>query len=138
MLTIAELARRTGVAATTLRYYDAIGLLVPVRLDNNHRRYPPEAIDTLQLVKVCQALGCNLTEIRQILAPGGGEVRRSTARRKLAEVDRRLRQLAVARAVLSHLAECTHTEQTSPACRDTVRRAAAEVGTGGPRPDGPS
>ncbi len=125
LLTIAEVARRTGVAATTLRYYDSLGLLRPERLGNNHRRYGPDALDSIRLIRACQALGCSLDEIRTMVMPGGGAARRSLAREKLAAVEGQLRQLAEIRAVLTHFAECTHEAGEQEECRRAVMRVPA-------------
>lgn len=121
-LRITEVARRTGIAATTLRYYDNLGLLPAKRLPNNHRRYGPDEIDRLRLIRACQALGCSLDEIRTIVVPGSGAARRASAHRNLAVVDAQLAQLAEVRSVLSHFAEYYHTVDEGEKCRETVRR----------------
>lgn len=123
MLTVGQLAERSGVPATTLRYYDAIGLLVADRLPNGHRRYPETALERLEIIRVSQALGLTLDEVAAVLGPGGGENRRSVARRKLDELDRTMQRLAAVRAVLAHFAECRHTPAESEACTQVVRRA---------------
>lgn len=125
LMTIAEMSRRTGVAATALRHYDAVGVLTPLRMGNGHRRYPVEAVERLVLIRLCQAVGCSLDEIRRIMAPGGGAVRGELARSKLADVEGQLRQLAAARAVLTHLVDCAHTELESAACNAVVRELLA-------------
>jgi DNA-binding transcriptional MerR regulator len=125
---IGELADRSGVPATTLRYYDAIGLLVPVRLPNGHRRYGPEAAEQLHLVRLCQSLGCSLDEVLLLLGPGGAAVRRELAARKLADVDAALARLSAVRGLLDHLATCTHTAMEQDQCRATVRGAVSRLG----------
>jgi DNA-binding transcriptional MerR regulator len=122
-LAIGELSRRSGVPITTLRYYDRIGLLVPGRLANNRRAYPPEALDLLRLVQLGRALGCSLEEIADIIRPGGGPARRAVARRRLADVERQIAELTVARQVLAHFANCRHTVRTAQQCREVTARA---------------
>jgi DNA-binding transcriptional MerR regulator len=134
MMTVGELVRRSGVPATTLRYYDRIGLLVPERLSNNHRRYPSQVLERLRLIQLCQALGCSLDEITAILRPEGGERRRAVAQQKLAEVQRRMAELATVQAVLSHLADCQHTAGEAEECRETMFSAWRKV-TGSGEPD---
>lgn len=120
MLTVGQLAERSGVPATTLRYYDAIGLLVPERLPNGHRRYPGEAVERLRLVRLCQRLGLPLDEVAAVLRPAGGGRRRDLARRRLRDVDERLEELTTVRAVLAHFAECTHSRGEAADCEVSV------------------
>jgi YD repeat-containing protein len=123
MLTVGQLASASGVPATTLRYYDDLGLLVAERLPNGHRRYRPEALERLHLVRRCQSLGLSLDEVAAVLRPGGGAERRELAGRKLADLDRLLAELVGVRAVLAHLAECTHLADEGEACGAAVRAA---------------
>ena len=126
-MTIGELARRSGVPATTLRYYDRFGLLVSERLPNNRRRYPAIALDLLQLIQLCRAMGCTLDEVSSVLT-GDTEARREIALRRMADVDRYLAELTAAKAILSHFAECQHTPETAVECRMIVARTLRSVG----------
>lgn len=127
LLSVGELAERSGVPVTTLHYYDAIGLLVPQRLANRHRRYPAEAVEQLRLIALCRGLGLSLGETATVLGPGGGSARRALAARKLRDLDAVLVQLGAVRAVLVHVAECRHTAEEGDACRAEVRRAVRTV-----------
>lgn len=65
---IQELARRTGVSAKTIRYYESIGLMPdPQRALNNYRQYTPEAIERLRFIVSTRSLGFNLTDINEFL-----------------------------------------------------------------------
>ena len=67
-LKIGELAKQTGLAVGTLRYYSDLGLLIPVqRGDNGYRYYSHDAGSQVQFIKKAQALGFTLEEIKQIL-----------------------------------------------------------------------
>ncbi len=67
-LSSGELAREAGVNAETLRYYERRNLLPrPARTASGHRRYDPEAISLLRLIKRAQELGFTLAEIRELL-----------------------------------------------------------------------
>lgn len=123
MLTVGQLAERTGVPATTLRYYDALGLVVPRRLANGHRRYDDGDAERLHLVKLCRALGLSLEDVAAVLVPGDGARRQEVARRRLGELDRTLSQLRAVRAVLAHFAECRHGRGDEEECRRQVRAA---------------
>ncbi len=65
---IGEMARRAGVRPTTLRYYEAIGLLPsPVRAPNGYRLYPPATLDVLRFIRAAKAAGFTLAELREVL-----------------------------------------------------------------------
>ena len=67
-LKIGELAKQTGIAVGTLRYYSDLGLLLPVhRGDNGYRYYSENASSQVQFIKKAQAIGFTLEEIKQIL-----------------------------------------------------------------------
>ena len=67
-LKIGELAKQTGLAVGTLRYYSDLGLLEPVkRGDNGYRYYSQDASQQVQFIKKAQALGFTLEEIKRIL-----------------------------------------------------------------------
>lgn len=65
---IGELAKRSGVATKTIRYYEEIGVLPsPDRADNGYREYGEKAADRLIFVRDAQASGLTLSEIAAIL-----------------------------------------------------------------------
>lgn len=65
--TIAKLARMSGVTTRTLRYYDQIGLLCPIRVSNGYRIYGEKEVDRLQQILFYRELGVELKEIAVIL-----------------------------------------------------------------------
>src|SRR5579859_1867560 len=66
---IGELARRTGVASTALRYYEKAGLLPePRRSSSGYRAYEPEVVPRLAFIRAAQAVGLSVAEIREIIA----------------------------------------------------------------------
>ena len=94
-LTIGEVARRAGVATSSIRYYESIGLLPePDRL-HGQRRYDQDVLGKLAFVDVAQNAGFKLEEIKQLMravdgADGMADQMRALSRRKLAEVDEML------------------------------------------------
>ena len=65
---IGKLARQTGLAVGTIRYYSDLGLLQPaIRGDNGYRYYSQDAVRQVEFIKKAQALGFTLEEIKQIL-----------------------------------------------------------------------
>lgn len=69
LLTIGELARRTGAPVETIRYYEREGLLPePARSDANYRLYGNHHFEQLQFVRHCRSLDMTHDEIRSLLA----------------------------------------------------------------------
>jgi MerR family redox-sensitive transcriptional activator SoxR len=67
LFTVGEVARRTGVATSALRFYEDNGLIRSERNDAGHRRYHPDAIRRVSFVKVAQRIGLSLSEIQRAL-----------------------------------------------------------------------
>lgn len=66
---IKEIAKKTGLTAYTLRYYEKEGLLDSrhfQRDENNYRNYNEKAIERLKLIKKFQGVGCSLAELKKI------------------------------------------------------------------------
>ena len=63
LLSIGDLARRTGLSVSAIRYYEARGLLSPVRSAGNQRRFPRADIRRLAFARIAQQLGLTLAEI---------------------------------------------------------------------------
>lgn len=69
-MNIGELADRTGLSHSRIRFYEREGLLTNVdRGPNGYRQYPPEAVGVLNLIKMAQEVGFSLEEIRALLPP---------------------------------------------------------------------
>ncbi|NJN23018.1 MAG: heavy metal-responsive transcriptional regulator [Leptolyngbya sp. RL_3_1] len=68
LLKIGDIAKLTGVSVGTLRYYETLKLLHPIkRGQNGYRYYSLEIVQQVQFIKQSQALGFSLEEIRQLL-----------------------------------------------------------------------
>lgn len=68
VLTIGEVAARSGVATSALRFYEEQGLIQSARTDSGHRRYPRAVIRRVAFVVFAQKIGLSLEEIRAELA----------------------------------------------------------------------
>ncbi|MEB4212061.1 helix-turn-helix domain-containing protein [Mycobacterium sp. 94-17] len=107
-LTIGEVARRAGVAATALRYYEQIGLVPePVRL-SGQRRYDDSVLTRLEVIALCKTAGFSLDEIQLLFADDapGRPASRALAKAKLGEIDAQMEALARARAVIEWGMRC--------------------------------
>jgi DNA-binding transcriptional MerR regulator len=108
---IGELAALAGVTPDTIRYYEREGLLPPApRTASGYREYGPEALDDLRFIRKAQALGLRLADVREVLEISSGgrppcEHVRATVSTRLAEVERRLRELRALRATLRETLE---------------------------------
>jgi MerR family redox-sensitive transcriptional activator SoxR len=67
LISIGEAARRAGVATSTLRFYEAERLIESERTPGNQRRYRRSELRRIALIRVAQAFGLPLAEIRQAL-----------------------------------------------------------------------
>jgi len=67
-LTIGEVARRSGVAPSALRFYEEQGLIGSARSAGRQRRYARQVLRRVAFIRVAQSVGLNLAEIRRVLA----------------------------------------------------------------------
>lgn len=67
-LTVGEVAERSGVAVSTLHFYEAKGLISSVRNSGNQRRFPRAELRRIAVIKVAQRAGISLAEIRDALS----------------------------------------------------------------------
>jgi DNA-binding transcriptional MerR regulator len=98
MLTPAQLAGLTGVSPDTLRHYERKGLLRPQRTSSGYRRYPPESVDRVHIIRRALIVGFSLKELAQFFAErerGGVPCHsvRSFVEKHLAELELRLLEL---------------------------------------------
>ena len=67
-LSIGDLALAAGLSASAIRYYEDAGILPKPRRVSGQRRYQPDAIDRLMLIRFCSRLGMTLSDIRRLVA----------------------------------------------------------------------
>ncbi|MFD0690251.1 MerR family transcriptional regulator [Actinomadura fibrosa] len=111
-LTIGELASRTGVAASALRYWERLGLLPAPERVSGRRSYPPSAAELVGVVVLLREVGFTLREVKAFLAsrgpaPDGGGWR-EVYRGKLTELDARIARAQAARTAIAHGLACPH------------------------------
>jgi DNA-binding transcriptional MerR regulator len=104
---IAEVAKRAGIAASKLRYYEEQGLITSIGRDGLRRRFDPGVLDQLALVALAQAAGFSLKEIGAMFAPDGQpSIDRQLLAAKADEVDAMVRRLSAMSKGLRHAAVC--------------------------------
>ncbi len=113
LLAIGELARRAGVTASALRYYEELGLLpAPARI-SGQRRYPESATTLVATILLYSDAGFTLAEQKALITPGDGTPGwRQLAQRKLAELDEQIAKAQAAREAIAHGLRCPHEDIT--------------------------
>jgi MerR family redox-sensitive transcriptional activator SoxR len=112
LLTIGEVARRSGVAASALRFYEDRGLIVSERAGSGHRRYPRPVLRRIAFIVFAQRIGLTLDEIGAELArlpSERGPTRRDwsrLARRWTSRIDARIAELQRLRLGLTECIGC--------------------------------
>ena len=129
-LTIGELAKRTGVATSALRYYEELGLIpAPVRV-SGQRRYPESAVGLVGMILLLQDVGFSLRESKAFLASRTQAVDgwRRLTQRKLADLDEQIAKAQTAKEAITHALHCPHDDITTcPTSRKVI--AARLAGT---------
>lgn len=124
---IGELAQRTGLAPSRIRFYERIGLLKAVeRQANGYRSYPADAVLVLRLIATAQQAGFSLDELRALLP---GDLARwdhdtliGTLRRKVEDIDALLERLAQNKAQLVDLMAQIEARPRDMDCAANARR----------------
>lgn len=113
VLTIGELARRTGVSASALRYYEEVGLLpAPARI-SGQRRYPASAARLVAAILLYSDAGFTIADQKTLMnADAAYSDRRKILQRKLAQLDEHIALVQAAREAISHGLECRHDDMT--------------------------
>ncbi len=132
---IGEVAAAAGVATSKLRYYDSIGLVVPLERVNGRRRYDSGALDRLTLIAAAQAVGFTLAEVRTLFesfpAPTPMSKRwQELAKAKHAELERQATHIQRMQILLMHLEGCTcaNEAECATSMRDAVWKQAPRRG----------
>jgi DNA-binding transcriptional MerR regulator len=104
---ISEVAKHTGVPASTLRYYEKKGLIASVGRQGIRRRFAPGVLDQLALISLGQAAGLSLDEIRSMLLPNGQpSIDRQLLAAKADDIDALIKRLRAMSRGLRHAAAC--------------------------------
>lgn len=130
---IAEVAKKSGLPASALRYYEEKGLITSVGRQGLRRTFAPGVLDQLALIALGQAAGFSLDDIRAMFSPEGqASIDRKSLSTKADELDTTIKRLKAMRNGLRHAAVCpapSHAE--CPTFQRLLRSAAA--GELGPR-----
>jgi DNA-binding transcriptional MerR regulator len=127
ILDITEVTQRSGVPASTLRFYEEKGLISSVGRRGLHRLFHPGVLERLALIAVGRAAGFSLDEIALMFAPDGRpRIDREMLAKKAEELDRTIRELSAMRDGLRHAAACSApSHMECPTFRRILRAAAS-------------
>ncbi len=109
-MNISEAARRSGLSAKTIRYYEDIDLIVPAaRGDNGYRQYDGKSVEELHFLARAREVGFDLHECRQLLELQRDRSRQSRHARQLVleksqQLQTRIEQLVAMQKVLQGMA----------------------------------
>jgi len=104
---IGEVAQRSGIPASTLRFYEEKGLIASTGRRGLRRLFAPGVIERLALIGLGRTAGFALDEISRMFAPDGQiRIDRKMLATKAKELDRTIRKLTAMREGLRHAAAC--------------------------------
>jgi MerR family redox-sensitive transcriptional activator SoxR len=112
MLSVGDVAKRSGVAVSTIHFYESKGLISSIRTQGNQRRYTPGILRYIAIIKVAQRAGIPLDEIQEALGDYQPLVRvtaaqwRSVASRWRLNLDDRINRLQRLRDELDRCIGC--------------------------------
>jgi MerR family transcriptional regulator, redox-sensitive transcriptional activator SoxR len=108
---IGDLASRTGLNTSAIRYYESVGLLAAPHRSGGQRRYPDDAVDRVLLIGFARNMGFTLGEIKLFLSglrentPVGPRWKK-LAQRKIKEVEEIIERSLQLKSLLQHLLQC--------------------------------
>lgn len=123
---IAEVAKRSGMPASKLRYYEEKGLIASVGRQGLRRTFAPTVLEQLALISLGQAAGFSLDEIAQMFsADGQPSIDRTMLATKADQVDTLIKRLQAMRNGLRHAVKCTApSHMECPSFRRLLKAAA--------------
>jgi MerR family transcriptional regulator, redox-sensitive transcriptional activator SoxR len=145
LLTIGEVSRRSGVAASALRFYEERGLIRSDRTGSGHRRYPRPVLRRIAFIVFAQRIGLSLEEIGVELSklpPDRAPTRRDwspLSSKWTARIDQRIAELERLRAGLTECIGCgclslDRCQLANPGDRAAARGPGPRYWVGDPRP----
>jgi MerR family copper efflux transcriptional regulator len=109
-LSIGAAARLFGLAPSTLRWWEAAGLLAPPHREAGRRCYGPAEINRIALIHLCRNTGLmSIEDVGEVVSGrAGGPHWHQTVRARMAALDQQIRRLSRAREYLQHTLTCSH------------------------------
>lgn len=130
---IGELAKRSGLSAATIRFYESKGLISAVsRKSNGYREYPLEALAVLTIIASAQRTGFTLDEIRQVLPGNLSEWKHeellTMLKKKVLDIEAMEIQLAQSKSQLTSMIHLIEDKPEDMDCDDNANRILRNMG----------
>ncbi|TVY02098.1 MerR family transcriptional regulator [Cohnella terricola] len=111
MLSIGEVAEKSGTTTSALRYYEQIGLLQPPRRLNGKRVYEDDILGRIDTIKLAQSAGFQIQEIKQLLDGFDSQIApserwRLMALKKQEELEAKIQQMTRMKTILANSVNC--------------------------------
>lgn len=128
---ISEVALRTGLPTSTVRFYEKKGLIKAISAIGQRRRFMPDVVDQLALIALGQAGGFSLEEIQAMLPNEGAvQVDRELLRSKADQIDLTIKRMQAMSQGLRHAAECPADNHAQcPTFQRLIKAAAGRLKT---------
>lgn len=131
LLDIAEVAERSGVSTSGLRYYEKRQLIAAVSRNGLRRQYEPEVIKELALITLAKSAGFTLNEIAALLErPVTKSLPRSALMQKADDLEQQAERLLNLSRMLRHVANCPHESHFECARFNKLLKIATRVSDG--------
>ncbi len=105
---IAEVAKASGLPASTLRFYEEKGLIRSNGRNGLRRLFAANVIERLALISLGRNAGFSLDEIGDMFTPEGADINRQLLAAKADELDAKIKELTAMREGLRHAVACKH------------------------------
>lgn len=134
-MNIGELAKRSGLTHSRIRFYESIGLLTSVdRRPNGYRTYPPETVLVLDMIATAQKAGFSLDEIRGLMPPDLARWEHGAVlealRRKVEDIEMLQARLAQSKAHLLAVIEDIEAKPADLDCAANAQRVLSRLQRG--------
>ncbi|MDX6914188.1 helix-turn-helix domain-containing protein [Pectobacterium carotovorum] len=104
---IGEIAEKSGITPSALRYYEEIGLIASVSRHGLRRQFPADVLLQLRLITLGKSAGFSLQEIAGMFNKNGmPDLPRTVLHKKADEIDQQIHELKILRDTLRHVADC--------------------------------
>ena len=103
---ISDVAKQSGIPASTLRYYEERGLIRSTGRRGLRRLFDEDVLERLGLISLGRAAGFTLDEIAAMMSEEGPRIERAALMSKAEELDEKIRQMTIMRDGLRHAANC--------------------------------
>lgn len=104
---IGEVSKRSGIAPSTLRYYEEIELIASNGRNGLRRQYPPSVLERLALITLAKQADFSLEELHVLFKKGEKILLdKEQLRKKASEIDKKIKKLEAVREGLIHASNC--------------------------------